>query len=818
MELTHSGKSTKWQCSLLTALSMVVFSACASSPPKIQKKTKPNIEKSVSTENEKYKEPTLFKKATSYFIPKPKAPPLLPYQKDLKAAQYRFNLQEFPEAEHYLKKVFLQFPEEPSALKLLPWTYFFQSKFDKALLAFERNLAIHPRDPATIAGMGWCYLSMNNHNMALETFLRAEKYSPASLYDIHKGRAIIYLKQKNPEQALPHLSKIYNPREIEHLLAFWKSNGDKLSESSYPVLPNKPGAPSLFTLPEDGPRYLSMLWGLDRPDSPSPELETAWRYYRQGLYRRALQAFQKLPENLNQSLDAKNGLAWSYLKTKEIQKADAVFALTAQTYPRFSGVMNGLQESENIKMQKAAFGQYYYDLNKFRIAEEKFEALRKEYPGWAHSYVQLGRIALKNNDLESAQNFFHQAQDLSPKDEGVLAGLEDLENLQEPELYKANQAFKFENHKEAARLYHDYIEYRKPAVQLTPSLARAYNGLGWSQYHKGQFNLALENFKQSRKYVELKSDSLRGMGLCYFQLKRYQDATTHLKFIHDHHPDEKQENSVLDWSILHSWKNNRAQRYFDRQILIDPLRVSLYMGLGWIHYKNGKPDLAVEYFLKAISMDPDSVVSEDFFNLLENQRFGWQVFNRLGWAYYHKSKYSRSIEMFQISLKERPESAGAHKGIGYNLYQMKKYASAIKYLEQALMINPNSTPVLETVMDGNNQIPQKIRTTARTKLARAHYHSGNYLKAVRLYKKDLAFHTELADAHAGLGWAYLKLRRLTESRAAFTESLKLEPLKTRSHKGLKEVKQLLATQNIRVKQSTLPKSSLTFTHQKISPN
>ena len=385
--------------------------------------------------------------------------------------------------------------------------------------------------------------------------------------------------------------------------------------------------------------------------------------------------------------------------------------------------------------------------------------------------------------------------------------------MREPELYAANQALKQEKYREAARRYHEYIEYHKSSTGLTRSLARAYNGLGWSQYHKGQFDMAIEKFKQSRKQGAFATDSLRGMGLSYFQLKRYQDAATYLKFIRDHHPDEKQDPHELDWSILHSWEENRARRYFEREMRVDPLRVSLYMGMGWIHYKNAKPDLAVEYFLKAISLDPDSVVSDEFFHLLESQRFGWQVFNRLGWAYYHERKFSKSMEMFQISLREKPDHDGAHKGMGYNFFQMKKYAQAIKHLERTLAINPQSAPVMESDRDRPPNDVLKIRTTARTKLARAYYHSGDYLQAVRHFQMDLAFHPGLADAHAGLGWAFLKLRRLTESRAAFTESLKLAPMKTSSHKGLKEVKQLLATRNIRVIKPAFPVPSGTSSLQ-----
>ena len=399
---------------MTATLVLAVFSACASTPPRIQKKTKPKIEKKVSRDQDNSSKPSLLKQATSYFAPEPKASTLLPYQKDLSRARSRFNAQEYPEAEFYLKKTLLQFPDEPSALKLLPWTYFFQSRYGKALLAFERNYSIDPRDPETLAGMGWCYLSMNNFPQALETFNKAEKFSPDGLFEIQKGRAVVYLKQKNPEKALPHLNEIYNSREVEIILAFWQSNGDKLSESSYPVLPEKPDSPSLFTLPVDGPRYLGMLWGLNRPQNVSPELETAWRYYRQGLYRRALSAFENLSEKSSRTLDAQNGLAWSYLKNKNIQEADRVFNRTAQTYPKFPGVVNGLQASENLKMQKAAFAQYYFDLDKSKIAEKKFEALRQEFPDWAYSYVQLGRIALKNKAPKTALGFFQTALELAP--------------------------------------------------------------------------------------------------------------------------------------------------------------------------------------------------------------------------------------------------------------------------------------------------------------------------------------------------------------------------------------------------------------------
>jgi len=817
MNTSNSGNLKHGQLLLLTALVLIVFSACSSTPPRIPKKPKPQFEKVILKNYNNKPAPTFLEKTAIFFNGEPTASPLLPYQRDLKEAEYRVHLQQYPEAEFYLKRVLLQIPDEPSALKLLSWSYFYQRRYDKALLAFERHHAIDPKAPDTLAGMGWCYLAMNNFKQALETFRKAEKYSP-NAYNVNKGKAILFLKQKNPSRAEPFLNAIYTPQEVDKILAFWESEGETMSASSYPVLPENSDTVSLFTLPVDWPRYLSMLSGLSRTEKASPQLETAWRYFRQGLYRRALKAFQNLPETLKVTLDAQNGLAWSYFKSKDIQKADRIFNRVAKTFPKFIGIVKGLQESENFKLRKAAHAQYYLNMNKLRIAERKYRALIKEFPDWAHSYAQMGRIAIKFYNFEAAQGFLQTALKLDPKSEAGLLGMEEMEAIREPDLYAANQALKQENYRLAASLYRDYIDYHKASIPMNESLALAFNGLGWSQYHKGLYRPAIEKFSQSKKFKKFESDSIRGIGLAYFQLKSYTNAVTYLKFAHDRNLNEQKGYYELDWSILRSWEEDRARYYFEKELRIDPLRASLYMGRGWIHYKDNKPDLAVEFFLKAISLDPDSAVSSEFFDLLRSQRFGWQVYNRLGWAYYHKRDFNRSLEMFRTALKERPDKSGAHQGIGYNLYQMGKYASAITYLEKSLLINPRSVPVMETVLDAESKNSLKIQTTARTKLARAYYRSGNYLKAIRYYQKDLTFHPELADAHAGLGWAYLKLRRLTESRAAFNESLKLEPLKTHSHVGLKEVKQLLATQNIRIKKPGHSTTSMTSSMQKLSPN
>jgi len=778
----------RWQPALAV---LIIASCCACASPK----SHGEFSKGASAK------PSFFKEATALVNPRQEAPPPLSYEKDLQFARHQYNLQKYDVAEYYLEKTLLQAPDEPSALKLIPWTYFFQRRYEKALLAFERNHTIHPDDPNFLAGMGWCYLGLDNEPQALITFSKAEKFSDA-LYDISKGKAIIYLKQKNLEKALPALQKIYNSQEIESILALWEPQGKPRPGGSLPVVSDDPDQPSLFTLPVEHPRYRSVLWALDSPENEA--LETAWRYYKKKLYRRAVQAFQALPEPLLNSIDAQNGLAWSLLKSRKIIEADTVLRNLSQTYPRFIGAVKGMQKSENLKMAKAATARYYLDLKKTRIAEKKIKALQKEFPDWAFPYAQLGMLALQKGNLDAADDFFQQSLQLDPGNAKGLKGLEALDKIQYPELYEAQQNFRKGNFKEAAFRYYNYIDNHKAQVQLTEPLARAYNGLGWSQFQKGQYQQALEKFKQARKHAKFREDAIKGIGFSYFHLGRYSDASYYLQIARKAYPDQKQISYNLDWSVMRSWKNNRARRYYDRELQKDPLRASLYMGLGWVYYKENKPDLAVEYFLKSISLDPDSIVSEEFFDFLGSQRFGWQVYNRLGWAYYHKGDFKKSRKMFQVSIRDEPKNSEALKGMGYAFYQLQEYASAIEYLKQALAINRMPNPVTEIVRDKSGKGPFKIQTTARTRLARAYFHLGEYAEAIQVYQQALTLHPEQSDAYDGLGWVYLQLHRLTESRAAFTQAVKIEPMNSQSHRGLREVKQLQATRNIRLLKPDFP--------------
>lgn len=711
--------------------------------------------------------------------------------KDMDFARQQYHLGRYSVAEFYLKKIMVKHPDHPQAIRLLPWVYFYQKKYDKALTSFQRARTHQRKNPEPLIGMAWSYFSMKYYDLAMDTFIKAEELTEDS-YHIHKGKGFTNLILSREDEALEEFRKIYTPDQIQEAMAFWENSQDETYGVIIDTIPVKPDSFSLFTLPIEHPRYRSVLLSVSGWEPQ--ELDNAWEFYRKKSYNKALKAFKSLPRRQEVSLDALNGLAWTYMQSKQVRKAGEIFKGILRTYPNFIGALKGLQEVNRIKTREAAYADYYIEQGKEAIARKRLEALKKKYPDWSHPFAQLGRLELVEKKYGAARKYFKKAQKLDPESRLAEQGMDEIQKVFEPVLYEADQVLKNGDYKKSARLYAEYIE-ENPSARAR-SIAHATNGLGWSQYRKRRYQLAAEKFLMAGKHNEFAVDSAKGLGLSYYEMGKFKNAAEALKAAYDVNPNDHEIAYKLDWSILRGWESQQAADYFERSLQHYPLRASLYMGRGWIHYKENQPDLAVEYFLKTISLDPDFALSEEFKKMLTKERYGWQVYNRLGWAYYQNENYNKSLEMFQTSLRTQPNKSEARKGMGYNLFKLGRYKLAVKFLDQCLRINPDPNPIMETITDQEAVVSFELETTARTKLGRIYNLLDKPREAVVHFQQELELRPQQADALDGLGWAYLKLNRLAESRTSFTAALQRQPLNPKSHKGLVEVKLRLASEKL----------------------
>ncbi len=274
-------------------------------------------------------------------------------QLDLEFAIEQFKANQFEVAEYYLKKSLIASPDNPTTIRFLPWAYFFQKRYDKALISFERAHTHFPKEAEPLIGMGWSYVAMKFYERALEKFKQAKSLSPDS-HEAHKGLGFCNLFLAREKAAQFHFKKIYLFGERDDLEEQWEQWRQGLPDKPVEVAPSHIRVASLFTLDIEAPRYRSMLsvFPEDQPEH-YPALEEAWRLYRKKLFKRALAAFQSLPQEVAHNLDARNGLAWSLLKTGNLIEAEKIFNATWKQRNRFIGIQLGILEVKKILQAKA---------------------------------------------------------------------------------------------------------------------------------------------------------------------------------------------------------------------------------------------------------------------------------------------------------------------------------------------------------------------------------------------------------------------------------------------------------------------------------
>ncbi len=776
------------------------------------------------------------------------------FNTDLEFALQQYKQSKYEVAEFYLKKSLIKVPDNPTAIKLLPWVYFYQHQYGKALTSFKRTKAFYKKDPKLSIGMGWCYLGLTNYERAIEQFEYAKKHN-GDIYQIYKGQGFAHLILKRMPQAKENFSKVYNTSQINEIFNLWSTIQENKPDKLLDILPTRAESLSLFTLPIEFPRYQGLFLGL--PKDIEPDINDAWNAFEKGKFKKALYIFKNISIGYR-SPDAENGLAWSYLKTKEIKEASKLFKGILQTWPNFIGAIQGLDAIKKIKKIQARHADYYFEVNKLGLAEKKYKEMKNKYPNWEYPHIQLGKVKLARNNFLHAREYFLDALDIAPKNLTAKEGIRAVRKEVDSDLFLADLALESGDYKKAALLYADYIkeyepnasslislkntfhqirfmdnpwkEYSSKQKPVAPpitffsqmldklglrdtvlnnarpvipsrenSLAHAYNGLGWSQYYKKKYLKAATKFEIARSEREYFVDSSKGLGLALYNAGQFKEAANALKIVVKLNPDQLDLAYKLDTSILMSWDATSAREYFSKNLVNYPLRSSLYMGLGWLIYRDRDSDLAIEYFLKAISLDPDFALTSEFKTLLAKKRFGWQVYNKFGWAYYEKHDYENAIIMFQNALKEQPNKSETRKGMGYTLNKIGKLSKSVKYLNQALELNNDPNVVKEIISESSAISPYSATTTVRTTLGNILIKQGKTHEAIALFKDALELRPKLAAAHGGLGWAHLALNQFTQSRTAFKTALKIQPHNYLSFKGLREIKQRIA--NIKLSQN-----------------
>jgi protein O-mannosyl-transferase len=197
------------------------------------------------------------------------------------------------------------------------------------------------------------------------------------------------------------------------------------------------------------------------------------------------------------------------------------------------------------------------------------------------------------------------------------------------------------------------------------------------------------------------------------------------------------------FAALQTWKQTHI--YYNLETLYKDIIAKnpdcwmAYHNLGGDYQLKGETQKALEYYLQAVKIKPDSI-----------------TYYNIGTIYRLKGEYERGIEYYQKSIEINPNYANAYDGLGQSLKIQKKLDDAIKQFSRALYLDPENI-------------------SAYLNIGTIYDEQGEPEKALSIYLQALNMNPQNDQILNDIGSIMLKQGKQNEAINYYTRALKTNP-------------------------------------------
>jgi Flp pilus assembly protein TadD len=304
------------------------------------------------------------------------------------------------------------------------------------------------------------------------------------------------------------------------------------------------------------------------------------------------------------------------------------------------------------------------------------------------------------------------------------------------------QLWQQQNMGEAAKLF-------EQAVELDPSAANAWNGLGWARFNSGDSERAVEAFEKCVELERSHPAGLNGLGQIY-----------------------------LSWGEL-----DKAEKYLLRAAK-SPHSGAAWFGLARIYLLTSKYEKAEPWLRKAIAEQPDDVSLKAMLEAAEKKSVPDDLQQQLkpagkpegtpaaqaaveGWQQFFAGNPRAAELSFNRALAKDPENQSAMNGLGFVLLNTGKVDEAKQYFENCLELEPDAAGP----MNG---------------LARCLKAEGKVDEAIALWEKMAKKYPGPNAATTGLATTYAERKEYAKAIPLYELLVKSDPNNAEFKKGLED--------------------------------
>ena len=248
--------------------------------------------------------------------------------------------------------------------------------------------------------------------------------------------------------------------------------------------------------------------------------------------------------------------------------------------------------------------------------------------------------------------------------------------------------------------YEEALEPTRVAVEQDPDYSEAHINLGSVLIFLGRFEEAETHIRRAISLDPQAGNAHFNLGAVLYKQGRYAEALDAARVAVEQHPDYSEAHFNLGMILNALDRFKEAETHLRRAIALDPQDVDasrqlteLLFWMGKDAQDNGQPEVAAEYYIRVLEIDPHYV----------------EVLHRLASLRTDQQRYDEALELFQRLIDIDPSDAVAHGNMGAALFYLSRSDEALQRFDQALSLDPtlenpraNREAVLEA-MEGNRQ-------------------------------------------------------------------------------------------------------------------
>lgn len=196
--------------------------------------------------------------------------------------------------------------------------------------------------------------------------------------------------------------------------------------------------------------------------------------------------------------------------------------------------------------------------------------------------------------------------------------------------------------------------------------------MGEIAFYSKDYDLAMENLNKVTAKDKNNTTALFMKGFIYKEIGDTANAVTLFRKVIDLHPDY--EPAYEELGLLYAqYKNKLAVEYLNTALTLEPQNINVLYGLAMLYQELEDADLANEYYVKILEIDP-------------NNKYAW--YNR-GWMeLVLYEDYQSAIEFFTKAIECDNRYADAYYNCGVAYENLGEKAKAKQYYDETLAIDP----------------------------------------------------------------------------------------------------------------------------------